>query len=264
MSVFKKKVGLHAGELPKNWRPSQYLNLEPVGSPTYRYMYDAYSGDTIPSTARMVAGYPWWTAAMWARFEKDQYGPGVLVVQNHTMNRGDVLDVEPGCEWPITSKIADWISMRKHAGYYRPTIYASASNISAIRVATGKWELGKDYSLWVAEWTGSPHNAYAGSSATQYTSNNSFDVSYVYDAGWPHRTAPKPSPTPKPSLKRHVATGTVSLESAASLYKVTPYALVQASLAHETTMHKDALLAYLTQGNGPADVMPKGLVYWTD
>jgi hypothetical protein len=193
MGLFNRHKGLSAGTTKT---PTAVTPLTTAIAD--RYMFDSSDGDKIPSDARMVAGYPWWTQEMWNRFQANQYGLGVLVVQNHTMNRGDVLDIEPGCEWPITGAISDWITMRKDAGYYRPSVYCSASNIGLVRQATGKHVLGKDYDLWVAEWTGAPHNAYAGSSATQYASNNLYDVSYVYDPGWPYRVAPKPTPPPPP------------------------------------------------------------------
>lgn len=181
-------TGLRAGAL----RPGMTFPAEvavPLDGVAYRYMFDASNGLSVPSGARMVAGYPWWPQADWDRFQKDQYGPGVLVVQNHSMDRGDVLDVEPGCEWPPGYAIGNWISARKEAGYFRPSVYCSAYVIPQIREFTGKWILNKDYSLWVAQWTGYPHDAYPGSSVTQYVDTGPYDISYVYDPGWPHRTA---------------------------------------------------------------------------
>src|SRR5580698_5816213 len=81
------QFGLHAG-LIKGVTPgeseAQPLEASEADSVAFRYMYDSWSGYNIPGNARMVAGYPWWTQAMWNRFQANQYGDGVLVVQNYT------------------------------------------------------------------------------------------------------------------------------------------------------------------------------------
>jgi hypothetical protein len=216
MSLFTPKpqpyrqFGLHAG----GYGPTA-LQYSEAATPSYRYLYDGYSGLNIPAAAVIVAGYPWWTQAMWDRFPRSI---GVLVVQNHTMDYGDVLDVEPGCEWPITGNIEGWISRRRDAGYYRPSVYCGGDNVSAVRQATGRWVLGTDYDLWVADWRGYAFDAYAGSSATQYTSTPGYDVSCVYDAGWPHRVKPV-VPAPAEPVLREGVTGTAVVKAQGLLNK---------------------------------------------
>jgi hypothetical protein len=68
--------------------------------------------------------------------------------------------------------------------------------IPAVRQATGNLILGRDYDIWCADYTGSAHQVTAPGSpsatcaATQYQSTSAYDVSAVYDDGWPHRTPP--------------------------------------------------------------------------
>lgn len=79
---------------------------------------------------------------------------------------GDVLDVETGDATP--DQTHGWISMRKSAGLYRPTIYCSLDTVQAVRNGTLEYLLGKDYDIWVAMYDGSTQNVYAGVSAKQY------------------------------------------------------------------------------------------------
>jgi hypothetical protein len=94
--------------------------------------------------------------------------------------------------------------MRKAAGLYRPTIYCSRSVIPAVRAGTGSYILGKDYDIWVADYTGSPHQVTAPGApaatcaATQYESTANWDASIVYDTAWPHRKPPVQVPPPVP------------------------------------------------------------------
>ena len=156
--------------------------------------------------AAMVAGYIngvyAWSQQDWDLFPN---ADRVQVTVTASANSGDVLDVEAGDASP--SQAAGWIAMRKAAGYYRPTIYCSRSVIPAVRTGTGSYILGQDYDIWVADYTGSAHEVIApGSpsatcSATQYESTANYDVSMVYDSGWPHRkpSAPTSSKLPAPS-----------------------------------------------------------------
>ncbi len=152
--------------------------------------------------AEMVAGYVngsyAWTQAEWDLFP---HAVKVQVTVTAAADAGDVLDVESGDATP--EQTAGWIRMRKAAGYYRPSIYCNLASIPAVRQGTGAYILGRDYDIWVADWTGSPHQVTAPGlpeatcSATQYQNTADYDLSVVYDAGWPHRTAPEP-PAPKP------------------------------------------------------------------
>jgi hypothetical protein len=145
--------------------------------------------------AAMVAGYIngtyAWTQAEWNLFP---HATHVTISVTASADAGDVLDVEAGDATP--AQTAGWIRNRKASGYYRPTIYCSRATIPAVRQGTGAYILGRDYDIWVADWTGSPHEVTAPGtpsatcSATQYENTSAYDVSVVYDAGWPHRTAP--------------------------------------------------------------------------
>jgi hypothetical protein len=158
--------------------------------------------------AAMVAGYIngayAWSQQDWNLFP---HAVHVQVTITASVNSGDVLDVEAGDATP--DQAAGWIAMRKAAGYYRPSIYCSLSVIPAVRAGTGSYVLGTDYDIWVADYTGSAHEVTApGSpsatcSATQYESTANYDVSMVYDDGWPHRksltSTPAPTKLPAPA-----------------------------------------------------------------
>ncbi len=147
--------------------------------------------------AAMVAGYLngqfAWSQAEWALFPNAHH---VTISITAGANVGDVLDVESGDATP--DQTAGWIAMRKAAGLYRPTIYCSLDVIPAVRVGTGRYILDKDYDIWVANFTGVPHQV-PGCAATQYESTANYDVSAVYDTAWPHRKAPAPTPPPGPA-----------------------------------------------------------------
>lgn len=147
--------------------------------------------------AEMVAGYvdgdepEVWTADDWALFPD---AVRVEISRVAANGIGDVLDVESGLATP--GQAAGWIAARKHAGYYRPTIYCSRDLVPAVRAGTGSYVLGRDYDIWVADYTGQPHQVAApglpaaGCAATQYESTTGYDVSAVYDDAWPHRRPP--------------------------------------------------------------------------
>jgi len=151
--------------------------------------------------AAMVAGYVngayAWSQADWDLFP---HAVHVQITVSASANAGDVLDVESGDATP--GQTAGWIRQRKAVGYYRPSIYCNLSTVPAVRQGTGSYILGKDYDIWVADWTGSPHEVTAPGlpsatcSATQYENTAGYDASVVYDGGWPHRTAPAPAPKP--------------------------------------------------------------------
>lgn len=157
-----------------------------------RTMYDSTNPNDIPATAQMVAGYIdgefAWPADGWDRFPAQ--GCVTIATQPGT-NAGDVLDCETGDATP--ADCPGWIRMRKDAGLATPTIYCSRSAMVAVAQACG----GLIYDLWVADWTGEPHEV-LGAAATQYASpgtgaNGHYDVSAVYDDAWPQRTAIVPA-----------------------------------------------------------------------
>lgn len=149
--------------------------------------------------AAMVAGYISglyaWSPGNWALFPHAEH---VTIATSASVNDGDVLDVEAGDATPDQTE--GWIAMRKAAGLYRPTIYCNLATVPAVRVGTGKYILGTDWDLWVADWDGTTAIPYAHAAAKQERSTAGYDVSVVYDASWPHRTPPEPPkpPAPKP------------------------------------------------------------------
>ena len=148
--------------------------------------------------AAIVAGYLngayAWSQEDWGLFPHATHVE--ITVSNRNM--GDVLDVEQGDATP--AECEGWIAMRKAAGYYRPTIYTSLVNVPAVRQGTGRYVLGTDYDLWVADYDGSTSLPYKLAVAKQYRSTAQYDVSVVYDDRWPYRTpivvpwSPPPSP----------------------------------------------------------------------
>lgn len=162
--------------------------------------------------AQMIAGYVTgqyaWTAAEWALFPRAVH---VTICTSAHFNVGDVLDVERGDASP--DQAHGWIAMRKANGLYRPTIYCSLNVVPAVRAATGAFILGRDYDIWVADWTGvalippCPGTPAARFAACQYASDARKDTSVVGDDGWPHRTPPGPPPPPpaKPYLTSFMA-----------------------------------------------------------
>ena len=91
----------------------------------------------------------------------------------------DIADVENGDLTPASA--ADWI--RSRAGH-KSTIYCSLDTAPKVREACQ----GLAYDLWVADWTGSPHEI-GGAVAVQYAdpahgSGGNFDLTCVTDAGW--------------------------------------------------------------------------------
>ena len=166
-------------------------------------MLDMYDGirSLAPGIARQfpkaakVAGYGngiyAWTLAEWNLFPAADH---VTISVRASANLGDALDVETGDATP--DQTAGWIAMRKAAGLYRPTIYCSRSVIPAVRRGTGSYILGQDYDIWVADFTGWPHQVTAPGlpaamcAATQWESTQGWDATLVYDTAWPHRKPP--------------------------------------------------------------------------
>jgi hypothetical protein len=161
-------------------------------------MYDGIDADaaTIHKSfpgAAMVAGYIdgryVWTAADWNLFP---HAVKVEIAVSSDTNTGDVIDCETGDANEVEA--AAWVRKRKAAGYYRPTIYCPLSLIPAVRQATGDLVLGRDYDIWCADYDGTARNVYALAAAKQYRNTADWDVSEVYDDGWPHRSAPSAPP----------------------------------------------------------------------
>lgn len=169
---------------------------------TYTLMYDGISilaagiARAHPNAMRIayyIDGRYAWTQA---EIDLFPHADHVTIAVRPTTNAGDVLDVEPGDA--AAAAAGGWIAMRKAAGLYRPTIYCSRSVIPAVRAGTGSYVLGKDYDIWVAEYTGIPHQV-GLCAATQYESTPDWDATAVYNQDWPHRKPPgTPVPPPTP------------------------------------------------------------------
>jgi hypothetical protein len=162
------------------------------------YMYDGINS-LAPGIARefpnatRIAGYDngryAWTQADWSLFPHADH---IHISVTANANMGDVLDVEIGDATP--DQTHGWISMRKSAGLFRPTIYCSLDTVQAVRDGTREYILGKDYDIWVARYDGSAVNVYPGAAAKQYAALTDYDVSVVYDTSWPYRKAPASQP----------------------------------------------------------------------
>lgn len=148
------------------------------------------SSQHVPYVAGYIDGDYAWTQEEWDLF------PGiahVTITVKGGSAKADVCDCEKGDLTP--AQAADWVKARKAEGYDRPTIYTALSNVPAVREATGSYVAGKDYDIWVADWTGAAHPVAlpglpaANAAAVQYLNAAHWDESCVNDPGWPHRTA---------------------------------------------------------------------------
>lgn len=150
----------------------------------------------FPNAAK-IAGYVngtyAWSQAEWNLFPRADH---VTISVTASADEGDVLDVETGDATP--GQCEAWIALRKAAGLWRPSVYCNLSTVPAVRIGTGKWVLGTDYDLWIADWDGTTALPYPLAAAKQERSTTGYDLSIVYDRAWPHRKAPAP-PSPAPS-----------------------------------------------------------------
>lgn len=172
-----------------------------------RYMYDGVNPPAVHSNfpnPDMVAGYInglyAWSSAHWDLFPHATHV--TISINAHTPAM--VLDVEPGDATP--SEAEGWITLAKEHGIYRPTIYCNLSTVPAVRQGTGKYVLGRDYDLWVADYDNSTKQVYSGAAAKQYKTAANYDASIVYDDGWPHVGAPAPAAPKVPAKLSQTAT----------------------------------------------------------
>lgn len=187
-----------------------------------RYMYDGINTDAsyIHSnySPQLVAGYINGTFA-WSQADWDLFPKAVHVYITYTASAHgtgiDVLDVETGDATPAQTE--GWIANMKAAGYNRPTIYCNLSTVPAVRAGTGKYVLGKDYDLWIADYDNSTSDVYSGMAAKQYKNSAYDDESVVYDDNWPHRTSAPPAPA-KPDIPGHGKTSSITSTSAVISY----------------------------------------------
>jgi hypothetical protein len=170
-------------------------------------MYDAINSQAMTirrlrKPGDLAAYYIAGDTYIWTPEERALFPPDALVSITLTASYldADVLDRERG--GAAVDEVAGWTHEKRAAGYERPTTYCSLADVPAIREATGALRLGIDYDLWVADWDGSqalpPGVPLAA--AKQYRDAGAYDVSVVYDAGWPHRKAPSPGSPPSPPV----------------------------------------------------------------
>jgi hypothetical protein len=182
---------------------------------TTAYMWDDVVPSLIPADAQIIAYYKDGRYANFAAIAK-LFPHAILVgIAVREADDADVLDVEPG-----DASIADifyWLKRQLAIAGPRPVsapvIYISASDVDSMMVhmdANG-FVHGKDYLIWSAHWTGSPHvcgpatckATSTACDATQYTNHadgKNLDESLL-TAQFLHAAAgPKPVPTPTVTL----------------------------------------------------------------
>lgn len=174
-----------------------------------RLMYDSTDAFAIPAGAEMIAAYFNGKYANLAQVRVRFPHADIVTVTVMDAAQADVLDVEARNASP--AQAAGWIRAMHSAGYQRPTVYCSLATVPAVREATGILVAGVDYDVWAADWTGSAHEVvlpgpgqHAVAAAVQYENTPGYDVSAVYDNGWPHRTAAPAKPA-RPSLSEAMA-----------------------------------------------------------
>lgn len=168
-----------------------------------RIMYDgegAFAAEIAKNFphATVIAGYANGSKSIWSAADWDHFPHAghVVISVLASADVGDVLDVETGDA--EARDVGSWIAKRKASGYHRPTIYTVKSKISEVRKGSGRYVLGRDYDIWIADPTGKPHEfTVPGTRITcpvvQYYWDKGgkgyYDASVIYDSGWPHRKA---------------------------------------------------------------------------
>lgn len=147
----------------------------------HRLMYDSVDAFRIPTDAQMVAGYGngefKWQPEDWERFP--QARKVRIDVTGADPQTCGVLDIERGAA--TITDAPDWIRARTDAGH-RAVIYCSRSLVTAVTNGIG---IRGQWALWVADWTGHPHELSVGI-AVQYLNDKAagYDLSAVYDSTW--------------------------------------------------------------------------------
>jgi hypothetical protein len=164
------------GQFSSDPRLRQETNMSPKTAPVT--MYDAVTPGNIPTSAQVVAGYIdgdyAWSSSDWSRFPDAEK---VLITVTGSLT-GNVADVENGDMTP--AQAAKWIEAKQREGKRGCTIYCNRSSLGAIWSACR----GHAYYIWVADWTGNPHEVHA-TIATQYSNvDNSYNLSMVYSQEW--------------------------------------------------------------------------------
>jgi hypothetical protein len=146
----------------------------------YITMYDSATPTEIPrGMGPMIAGYCdgdyAWTKEDWAFFADNTK---VIVTVEGNL-RANVADVENGDMTPLSAR--EWIMDKQEENMHGCTVYCNIQTRPAVVYACK----GLSYYLWVADWTGEPHQV-PGSVAVQYYNDptQAYDLSAVYDPAW--------------------------------------------------------------------------------
>ena len=153
-------------------------------------MYDSATPDNIPTSAQVVAGYIdgdfAWPADAWDRW------PGadrVLITVSGSLT-GNVADVENGDMTPDQAR--GWIEAKQAAHHRGCTVYCNRASLRSVWAACR----GHAYYIWVADWTGSPHEI-ANTIATQYQNNgDQYDLTMIYSQQWLNAVVAANTPWP--------------------------------------------------------------------
>lgn len=246
-----------------------------------RLWYDGVPADAgaiaraFPNTP-MIGGYVdgnyAWSSADWSLFPHADHILITAIPGSGASLDADVCDCETGDYTPGLAAL--WAREKRSRGYDRPTIYCNLSTAPSVRVATGTLLLGVDYDLWIADWTGSPHQIVfpdgRKAASTQFSSPRGgfYDESATYDSGWPHRKAP----APKGPYRHVVPPGNIhSLDWIAKSRNMANYdGIVTLSKANLNAENLAVFNAYLALDQTckfakiPDAGMPDGMVYYTE
>lgn len=170
----------------------------------------------IPPGYEAIAGY---TAGHWPtaheQWFKDYHAKHKVTISiwGGVIDDAEALDCEPGDEWPVTTRIADWVRRQHGRGIYRPALYVSGSYVDGLVALLEHNGLhhAADYKIWSAHYGLGPHLCGQGCSvchfkvdATQYTStvhDRSLDESLAMEDFFDFT---KPGPVKPPGKDWHL------------------------------------------------------------
>jgi hypothetical protein len=153
-------------------------------------MYDSITVADLPPASVMVAAY---ANGHYLNYPaaRERFPEAVVVSISTTADvsggLAHVLDIERGDATP--DQYEEWARTQRAHGVVRPTAYCSASTARAYFSRPGRRRIAD---LWVADWTGLPHQLVVRGCrvvAVQYASpghgsEGHYDVSAVYDDDW--------------------------------------------------------------------------------
>jgi hypothetical protein len=189
-------------------------------------MFDNVEASTIPADAQACAGYVDGNFAdvvpMKAKFPHlDAMGRVVTVSTQGAPAR--ILDVETGNPIPA-SDAAVWVKRMIAAKVWMPGVYTFKSNMGNVQTALDNAKLvhGKDYVLWIADWTFVAHLP-AGFEACQWTDKSGpNDESICLDSFFPSQSPPLAHGLANAALQFNSSTGGWKLHPTSGPFKVGP------------------------------------------